>query len=79
MKKSPVAVLLLVTSLLSLIAYLMAGPLALNPVGTSPLSVQIGLILIFTVALALLLLVDSIRQAPDFIAAESGQLDLKAL
>lgn len=79
MKRSPFVVLLLVSGLLSLIAYLVAGPLALNPIGLSPISAQIGLIFFFTVALALLLLVDSIRRAPGFIAAEGGQLDLDAL
>jgi len=79
MKRSPLVVLLVVTCALSLIAQVVAGPLALNPIGISPLSAQIGLLFIFAIALALLLLVDSIRRAPDFIAAESGQLDLKAL
>lgn len=79
MKKSPLGVLLVVTCLASLVAYLVAGPLALNPIGISPLSAQLGLIAFFSIALVLLLVVDSIRRAPDFIASESGQLDLKAL
>jgi len=75
----PVTVLLLVTAVLGITAHHVAGPLALAPFGLSSLSVQLGLLFFFGIALALQLLVASVRLAPRFVRSDSGQLDVRAL
>ncbi|MCK2097708.1 phosphatase PAP2 family protein [Thauera aromatica] len=69
----------LVTVILSAAAHAVAGSHAVNPIGTNQISVQLGLLFFFAAAASLIMLLDSIRLAPRFIAEENGQLKFRAL
>lgn len=79
MMSSQITVLALVTALLSGVAHLVAGPYAVSPVGVNQISVQIGLLLVFFAAVAIVMLADSVRLAHRFASGPGKQVDFRAL
>ncbi|MCC4115635.1 phosphatase PAP2 family protein [Aromatoleum toluclasticum] len=72
-------VLLIVTAIVSVAANVFAGPHAVPPIGTNQVSVQVGLMFFFVLAVILLALGESVRLAPRFSRERDGRLDLKEL
>lgn len=72
-------VLVLMTAVLSAAAHVVAGPHAVPPMGTNQISVQIGLVFFFMLALIFRMLGESVRLAPRFACERDGRLDIKGL
>ncbi|MBD5803303.1 PAP2 superfamily protein [Azoarcus sp. Aa7] len=79
MTLAPYIVLVTVTCVLSVIASAVAGAHAVHPIGTNQISVVIGFLFFFVVALTFAMLGDAVRLARRFNRENGAQIGLRAL